>query len=229
VDTGRPVGAAGPRCCEDDVGGTRAVQVNWMHLFFGAASGFATTGAGLGGGGISALSSALGFAAQAKEMHLFFSNTSMAGSLVCGAFPASMLILTVPGLGATITLFPAAAMGTKPTSGSWGLGELVRAGVVKPVSQVRSPPEERLKLLVTERLLLGLCTEPSFSEWLWRALVKSDSCCSLPRRMGVRENWADWDERQSGGSSTSAEASSSANGSALADCAAVHARTLDAV
>jgi hypothetical protein len=43
--------------------------------------------------------------------------------------------------------------GTNPTSGRRGLGELVRAGVVMPVSQVNSAVEAMLKLLVTERLL----------------------------------------------------------------------------
>jgi hypothetical protein len=71
---------------------------------------------------------------------------------------------------------------------------LVLAGVVTPVSQVISAVEAKLVVLVIERRLrlrADVSSNWSSSEWLCRALVKSDSWCSLPRRSEVRRNWSD--------------------------------------
>jgi len=187
-----------------------------MEVFFGGTSfGVSDSFEGLEGGGINTLTSDFGFAAQANEMHRFLTSAWTVESFApCAPSEGGSW-----SFGATACLLPWVTRGTKPTFGSWGLGELVRAGVVKPVSQVRS--EDRLKLLVMERLRPGLCTSTSSSsEWLCKALVRSDSCCSLPRRIGLRLNSfgvRDIGSRLSGGSSASAPASSSAEGSTLAD------------
>jgi hypothetical protein len=102
--------------------GGRDGQANLMVVFFGGPSILIPLGAGLGGGAIDVFSSRFGLAAQANEMRRLFS--SAAG----------------------------AASGAKPTLGSRGLGELVRAGVVKPVLQVRAAVEAKLVLLVMDRL-----------------------------------------------------------------------------
>jgi hypothetical protein len=61
-----------------------------------------------------------------------------------------------------------------------------------PVSQETSVAEAKLVLLAIERRR-RLTTEvvsdwSSSSEWLWRAFVNNDSCCSLGRRREVRLN-----------------------------------------
>jgi hypothetical protein len=101
--------------------GGRDGQANLMVVFFGGPSILIPLGAGLGGGAIDVFSSRFGLAAQANEMRRLFS--SAAG----------------------------AASGAKPTLGSRGLRELVRARVVKPVLQVRAV-EAKLVLLVMDRL-----------------------------------------------------------------------------
>lgn len=73
--------------------------------------------------------------------------------------PIRMVAPVLIDLFATTFLDPCVARGTNPTSARRGLGELVRAGVVKPVLQVMSAAEERLKLLVMDRRLLDLCVE----------------------------------------------------------------------
>ena len=127
-----------------------------MQVFCGASLGLTSSFEGLGGGGINVLSSVLGLAAQANEMHRFFTSAWTVGSPVFRSISAAGPAILSFVFGAT-ALPPSVAMGTKPTLVHCGLGELVRAGVVKPVSQVSS--EERLKLLVMERLRLALCRE----------------------------------------------------------------------
>jgi hypothetical protein len=107
-----------------------------MALFFAAPSTFASTWTGLGGGSIAIFSSGFGLAAQANEMHRFFASVDTSGPLFGNA---SLAVRVVTG--------------TKPTLGKRGLGELVRAGVVKPVAQVRSAVDAKLVLLVTDRRL----------------------------------------------------------------------------
>jgi hypothetical protein len=123
------------------------------------------------------LSSVFGLAAQANEMHRFFKGACVAGTSVFATAAVVLVLVVSLILGTTAVLFPMVTIGTKPTFGHCGLGELVRAGVVKPVSQVSS--EDRLKLLVMERLLLPLSRDAappcSSSEWLCRALVRRDS------------------------------------------------------
>jgi hypothetical protein len=111
-------------------------QANLIALFFAAPSTVASARMGLGGGSIASFSSGFGLAAQANEMHRFFACVDTSGPLFCNA-----------------SLAVTAVTGTKPTLGKRGLGELVRAGVVNPVAQVRSAVEAKLVLLVTDRRL----------------------------------------------------------------------------
>src|SRR4051812_46388502 len=115
-----------------------------MQVFLGASLALVASLDGLGGGGIDALSTVFGLAAQAKEMHRFFTAAWVAGTAVFWTDPAVGVAALSLVFGATKALLPSLTMGTKPTFGHCGLGELVRAGVVKPVSQVSS--EDRLKL-----------------------------------------------------------------------------------
>jgi hypothetical protein len=142
-----------------------------MQVFFCGPSGFLSFRSALGG--IDVFSSGFGLAAQAKEMQRFFIRACTAGSF-CGC--------------ASLEL--AGARETNSAFGSRGLGELVRAGVVMPVVQVRSAVEAQLVLLVIERRRRSWRRDPnslvSSSDWLCSALVNSDACCSLARRMGVR-------------------------------------------
>jgi len=108
-------------------------QANLMLVLFGAPSVFASSLVGLGGGSIDVFSSGFGLAAQANEMHRFFTNADTSEALFCGA----SVVVT--------------ARGTNPTLGNRGLGELVRAGVVMAVPQV----EARLVLLVMDRRRRG--------------------------------------------------------------------------
>ena len=129
-----------------------------MQLLFGAGAS-TTTGLamavvwGFGGGGIALRSSALGLAAHANEMHRFFSTARTTGPLDASVLPTGDA--TVEELVVAGAWWALENSGTKPILGSWGLGELVRAGVVMPVPQVRSAVDAKLMLLVMERLLLA--------------------------------------------------------------------------
>lgn len=144
--------------------GTREEHANLMVGFFGP-SFCSPDVTGLGGGGIEAVSSVFGFAAQANEMHRFFSSAWIAGSFSCCVLLAMLPLCTLlVCAGKTVLpLCVTVTRGTKPTSDNRGLGELVRAGVVNPVSQVRSAAEDRLKLLVMDRRLLAFWVEPASS------------------------------------------------------------------
>jgi hypothetical protein len=102
-----------------------------MLVFLGGASALTSSRAGLGAGGLETFSAGRGLAAQAKEMQRFFSTGGCATGSVARWASAVLAV----------------ANETNPILGSRGLGELVRAGVVMPVSHV----DAKLVLLVMER------------------------------------------------------------------------------
>lgn len=142
----------------------RAGHANLMQGF--------RTGAGWGvgcaageGAGVGALgTSLLGFAVQANEIHRFFSMALIAGSLgnwvevvfvFCPIF-ASLVGVAFLGKEPTIctpdvTWCLSTVRGAKPMCGRRGLGVLVLAGVLRPVSLVRSAVEAREISLLMDR------------------------------------------------------------------------------
>jgi hypothetical protein len=113
-------------------------------------------------------------------------------------------------------------------SGGGGLGVSALDGLVRPVSLVRSTVDVRLILLVIERRrwrasTLGLGSTPTSSSGRhWRALVNNDEWRSECFRTLVFRKSPGASlcllRHESGGSSTSAPASSSTIGGTLVDC-----------
>lgn len=138
--------------------------------------------------------SSLGFAAQAKEMQRFFAIASTAGSLGASAGLAAcsfVWFVSVDLLGREPMICTPEApwclsMGraAKPMLGRRGLGVLVLAGVLIPVSLVRSAVEAREIWLVMDRRRreaagTGVLSGDSPSEALCKACVRSEAWFSL--------------------------------------------------